>query len=320
LSASAGRKIPKDSRSTGKSEGRRQSRGDGEAIALAPDLARKDQYRRRRGQPPDGDLIAKTTLADGLAKLAWAPPPSRPCGAVDAAARIRPIPSRGARPMCDEAFDTPEFAKLFKTVWPDAATARAHRLRAREPDLNTLCFEARSLAWGLASSRALIDEAARDGLRRYLDETRMIVAAMPAADADQLRVKLAALGALAPLAAAHGHLAVMLKAALREDFHRIDIANRPEWFVEEEAERKARADAGKRRARRKTRDRRPSEEPDATNPAVALEVLGLSPGASAAEIRSAHRRLIRAVHPDRGGSSYLSARVNAARDALLRER
>jgi len=51
--------------------------------------------------------------------------------------------------------------------------------------------------------------------------------------------------------------------------------------------------------------------------AEALAVLGLAEGASAAEIRAAHRRLMRTAHPDQGGSEWLAARLNAARDLLL---
>lgn len=51
--------------------------------------------------------------------------------------------------------------------------------------------------------------------------------------------------------------------------------------------------------------------------AEAYQVLGLAPGASEAEIRAAHRRLMRAAHPDAGGSDWLATRVNQARDVLL---
>jgi hypothetical protein len=220
--------------------------------------------------------------------------------------------------MTDELYDSPELRKLIKTVWPDEATARAHRTRARDVNLDTLCFEARCVFWALEESHTLIDEAAVAGMRRYLDETRMIVAAMPANDVGSLRAKLAALGTLAPLASAHGHLTLMIKAALREDLRKIEIANPPDWFCEEEAERSARANAGRPRSRRrKAQNRQRSDEPGAMTPTIALEILGLKTDASAAEIRAAHQRFIRFLHPDRGGSTYLAARVNAARDALI---
>jgi hypothetical protein len=52
----------------------------------------------------------------------------------------------------------------------------------------------------------------------------------------------------------------------------------------------------------------------------AWQVLGLQPGADATAIRAAHRRLMRGAHPDSGGSDWLAARINQARDILLAAR
>lgn len=49
----------------------------------------------------------------------------------------------------------------------------------------------------------------------------------------------------------------------------------------------------------------------------AYRVLGLEPGAGEAAIRDAYHRLIASVHPDKGGSSFLAAQVNRAKDILL---
>ncbi len=73
----------------------------------------------------------------------------------------------------------------------------------------------------------------------------------------------------------------------------------PEWRAEAERQRAA-ARSGSAMSR---------EE--------ALKVLGLKEGAVEEEIRAAHRRLMMQNHPDRGGSDYIAAKINEAKDVLI---
>jgi len=49
----------------------------------------------------------------------------------------------------------------------------------------------------------------------------------------------------------------------------------------------------------------------------AYAILGLAAGATVQQIRDAHRRLMKQLHPDHGGTDYLATKINRARDVLL---
>lgn len=61
----------------------------------------------------------------------------------------------------------------------------------------------------------------------------------------------------------------------------------------------------------------PRAAPGTMTRTEAFEILGLQSGATDSDIRAAYHRLMRAAHPDAGGSDWLAARINQARDTLL---
>ena len=60
-----------------------------------------------------------------------------------------------------------------------------------------------------------------------------------------------------------------------------------------------------------------SQEPGQMTAEQAREILGVPANASRDEIIKAHKRMMQKMHPDRGGSDYLAAQINQAKDTLL---
>ena len=102
-------------------------------------------------------------------------------------------------------------------------------------------------------------------------------------------------------------LIVLLNTCLLEDIHSARILeayldrNRPDWhdFIKD-------PDTSSHRANTNVMDR-----------VLALQILWLSQGATEKKIKEAHRKLISGMHPDHGGSNYLAAQINQAKDVLL---
>lgn len=106
-----------------------------------------------------------------------------------------------------------------------------------------------------------------------------------------------------------------LKALLR-DCEQNDPPSTPviEAFLDREFGPEWRADDGRNRSAGADRQ---AAGTGAMTAEEAYALLGLAQGASKEEIKAAHHRLMMKVHPDQGGSDYIAAKLNQAKDLLL---
>lgn len=101
----------------------------------------------------------------------------------------------------------------------------------------------------------------------------------------------------------------VLNSALRKKDH--DSAGLLEAYLYR------RFSSGREHAERDANARSSRVKPGAITEQEAYDILGLKPGASTDEIKGAYRTLMKKLHPDLGGTAYLAARVNEAKDVLL---
>ena len=115
------------------------------------------------------------------------------------------------------------------------------------------------------------------------------------------------------------HLIALLTECHQNDFESaqlletyLDRTIGPDWRDEAQAAGagEAEAEAGRGWGRRQTAKAPMSRD-------EACEILGVEPDAAPGEIKDAYRRLMQKLHPDQGGSTYLAAKINQAKDILL---
>ena len=133
----------------------------------------------------------------------------------------------------DEPFDPDDARAVFDRLsLLDEQLQHLHWMSMRRRDLRTLLSEVVFYSSCLAGKSPCIDAAARFGMRHHIDETKLLMAALPARDEMELHAKLAGLHERQPLVSDNLNFRPMLEAGARADISRLNLKNPPKWILD----------------------------------------------------------------------------------------
>jgi len=195
-----------------------------------------------------------------------------------------------------DAFRTMSDQALRHVLTPRLTWSAAHLRRlVRQLQAEPLTLDQRHAIYGLFESDYL-----RATARHVMDEiTTEAFWKSPPADLEALAARFAAFGRM-----------------LAETAHRLRVYVSREEFERLNGERFRRAFAGEGRDRRDER-RAPGGGHARSHVESQFAILGLTPGASLGEVKTAYRELVKQHHPDQGGTVQEFLRLQQAYEFLL---
>jgi hypothetical protein len=134
--------------------------------------------------------------------------------------------------MPDDDFNPEEAEYLFARLSLSKEDAERFRACAQPRELAAMVGDVHFYTALLKACSPRISAESWEGMKRYIDATKLAIALTPARDQTQLWTKLSAIQDRAPQITENANLSVMLEAAARADIGRLRIANPPSWILE----------------------------------------------------------------------------------------